>query len=90
MFTYQEIKDNITLEDADSSCFRGMTVTKCAVLESVEDISGHDLAYVISQEYQDCFCMSAREAYFLLRVGKDTQRLYTYFMLIQLCDKKAA
>ncbi len=90
MLTHQEIKSKITLENADSSCSRGMTVTNCVVLESVEDISGHDLAYVLSQEYQDCFCMSAREAYFLLRVGADTQKLYTYFTLIQLCDKKVA
>ncbi len=90
MLTYQKIKDKITLEIADDSCFRGMTVTKCAVLDSVEDISGHDLAYVLSQEYPDCFCKGLREAYFLLRVGADTQKLYTYFTLIELCDKKTA
>ncbi len=90
MLTYQEIKDKILLEDADDICSRGMKVTQCAGLDSIEDMDGDELVYVLKREYQDCFCMSAREAYFLLKVGEETQKLYTYYQIMQLCDKKVA
>lgn len=90
MFDFQKIKDKITLEVADESCSRGLKVTQAVVLDSVEDVDGDELVYVLKKEYPNCFCISAREAYFLLKIGTDTQKLHTYHSVMKMCEKKAA
>lgn len=87
MLNQSQIKELVGLENVNPE-FQNL-VQKCAIISSFNEIYYEDLVDVLFRKFFECFYSSAKDVYFLLRVGDENQTLYTYKMIFDKCMHNA-